>query len=378
MNWENAGRIIATIGLIILLILGAWGIIIIAFDASPFFSGIEGNISGLFGSGSTAPQSVSTTTPTASLPESLTLSAASSTLLSGQPLSISWSDQNATGSRGFLISYSCTNDLTIQSPLPTGTYHTAVCNTNFNYTNAQSQTTLIPRLTGTQPAEASITVSAISLETGSTTASASVTVSISPTTAHAASSQPSNISSYATAASGGIYASNPYGTPNLAVRIVALGYIDPQTGAFIPFQGAYTPQAPSATMAVQFDIKNIGTKSTPPGWQFTAALPVYPAYTYPSNPEPALAPGSGIIFNLSWSLPQQNCYNNEYGADCAGCQQTYPYQYQPCPATGYPSYPPYQSYPSYGTGTLTITADPFDIVPDANRGNNVVSVSSPY
>jgi hypothetical protein len=87
-----------------------------------------------------------------------------------------------------------------------------------------------------------------------------------------------------------------YSPASLSVHIVAVGIIDPGTGAFVR-------QAPTEndTAAVQFDIANVGGRSTGT-WYFTAELPTYPnAYTYNSPAQRSLAPGDHILNTLKFA-----------------------------------------------------------------------------
>lgn len=363
---ERAGKLIATAGLIVLLILGAWGIIVLAFNAPEFLNNIERTISGFMGNNAEEPEPPSNT-PAPTLPETLSVTAASNSIPSGQSVIISWNHQNAPSPRGFLITWKCAEGLTMEAPLADGTYRSVACNTAFNYTNAQSETTLRARLTGASPQTAVVEVSAISLATGSTTASASASITVQPsalapakarsTTSGQAATKPA-VTSYTTQPKK-VGVSNPYGTPDLAVRIIAIGYIDPQTGAFVPLPAVYGQnynmlrQYPS--MAVRFEIKNVGTKTVPAGWQFTANIPLQPPYLYTSAPQAAVTPGSGIVFTLGWNPLQNNCHQ----------YQTYQH-YEPCTESIYP----YQNQ-----NIITITADPYGMLSDYNRGNNSASTS---
>ena len=137
--------------------------------------------------------------------------------------------------------------------------------------------------------------------------------------------------------------------------------MDPQTGAFVPLP-AYSYHYPNAQYpirAVRFEIKNVGTKTVPAGWQFTANLPLYPPYLYTSPPQAAVTPGSGIVFTLGWSAPNYGvprdyvCTLQYPNHDCSQIMQPY----------------------KYNSGILNITADPYGRVPDLNRSNNFVSTS---
>ena len=81
-------------------------------------------------------------------------------------------------------------------------------------------------------------------------------------------------------------ASDPYGTADLKVEMVAIGDINPY--------GSFTPKSivhPYARGAVKFKVTNIGTKATG-GWYFNAVLPTQGGYPFASQPQPSLNPGS--------------------------------------------------------------------------------------
>jgi hypothetical protein len=309
----------------------------------------------------------------------MTVAVASSTVTAGDPITVSWTNGNPGGPRGYLISYSCTDGISLDAPLPDHTYRKVPCNTGFNYTNAQSSVMLRTHLSGTAAKNVVVTVAAVSLATGSTTATASATVSIRPSAGAAPSPKPSTtttkpkttpakVTSYSTPAPKG-YVSNPYGYPDLAVRILAVGYIDPQSGAFVPVTNGYLPYA--TTMAVQFSIQNVGSKTVNPGWNFSASVPAIDGlttpYTYNSVPEAALAPGQGIVFTLRWSAPTY-APQQVYCTQQTGYTQGYDVSQYPNPYCPQPAYPNVH-------GTVSVTADPYGNVPDANRYNNSASRS---
>jgi hypothetical protein len=91
------------------------------------------------------------------------------------------------------------------------------------------------------------------------------------------------------------HASAPSGPADLGVRIIAIGIIDPSTGAFV----ARMPSA-NDLAAVQFDIGNYGGTSTGT-WYFTAYLPTQSGYTYASVAQAPLAPSDHIINTLRFT-----------------------------------------------------------------------------
>lgn len=87
----------------------------------------------------------------------------------------------------------------------------------------------------------------------------------------------------------------PNNPADFSVRIIAVGIIDPSTGAFV----ARTPSTNDMT-AVQFDIGNIGGKATG-SWHFTATLPTQDGYIYTSSAQEPLAPESHIVNTLRFT-----------------------------------------------------------------------------
>ncbi|HEY4514475.1 MAG TPA: CARDB domain-containing protein [Candidatus Paceibacterota bacterium] len=79
------------------------------------------------------------------------------------------------------------------------------------------------------------------------------------------------------------------GLPDLSVRILSVGVIDPISGDIF----ARPPTSPNDLVAVSFDIANAGTASTGV-WYFTAQLPIAPPYTFSSVAQISLAPGDHI------------------------------------------------------------------------------------
>src|SRR6266404_5380348 len=149
-------RTVAVLGLIAILLLGAWGIIQLAFAIPTLFGNIGGGANSLF------PATTSTTTP--STKEAIVVTVPS-TLASGQTLQISWMHQHADANAqySYAISYACQSGLSLKAPLPNGSYQSVPCNTLFNYVNASQRMSLVPTLTGTASAPLAVKVSATKL-----------------------------------------------------------------------------------------------------------------------------------------------------------------------------------------------------------------------
>ncbi|HVV39045.1 MAG TPA: hypothetical protein VHD31_01845 [Candidatus Paceibacterota bacterium] len=385
-------RTVALLGLLLVLLLGAWGIILLAFNLPTIAGSVGTNITSIF-TGNT-----NNTDTTSTDGESLAVNAPASAT-SGQSFVLSWQSLNATDGRAYTISYACQTGLSVKAPTASGQYQAVSCNTPFNYTNASEQMSLVATVTGNTSAPAVFTVAARTLDNGTITASNSATVLVVRTTPVVTQPAPTQTTPSTTY----IPATRPatlYGYADLAVRIISINSLS-------SYQGR---------TAVKFEITNLGTNVAQSGWSFDAVLPLTPSYTYTAASQQALYPGDKIVYTMTFDRPVYNynqyCtlqypnYNLPTGQ--AGCNngynngypyQQYPYQqtcytyngYQNIPVPcvdgdGYPVYNNqnynYNTYPynggyGYQGGTVTITADPRGLVYDLNRANNTASIAAP-
>lgn len=314
---ENLLRVIAVLGLVAVLLLGAWGIIQLAFFISSVFSNTGGALSNV------ASQQAQ---------ETLALSLPSS-VYAGSPATVSWTHAGGSGNYSYAISYSCISGLSFKAPVPTGATQAVPCNTPFNYVQAANSMKLTASYAGSADAQTTITVSATNLSTGAVTATAIgnlvvVPLSHKPAAQAAAPAAPaaSGVAPQATYTASGRY-TGLWGYPDLAVSITS----------------AYSK---GGRAAVQFVIQNIGTNVAPAGWSFNALLPIGGSYTYPGGPERALYPGDKIVFSMGYSGGTD--YN--YG--------------------GYPGYYPYPPVKN-----VTIVIDPYNQLPEITKVNNAATAS---
>lgn len=102
-------------------------------------------------------------------------------------------------------------------------------------------------------------------------------------------------------------AGTPTTPPDLSVRILAIGVIDPVSGVFVN----RPPVSPADVAAVQFDISNDGGSSTG-AWYFSAQLPTtVRGYPYRSPVQEPLGPGDQIVNTLRFSpvIPGGGVFN---------------------------------------------------------------------
>ncbi|MDE2212930.1 MAG: hypothetical protein KGJ34_00100 [Patescibacteria group bacterium] len=338
-------RILTVVGLVLLLILGAWGIIIVASNIPNVLGEIGGGFSSLF-SQPFSPQT-STSTPTqAQVNQVVVVSIASSTLPSGSAFMVSWthsinSAAPSEGAYGYEISYACTSGLSLDAPIPTGAYQAVPCNTPFNYVDATEHMLLIPHVPGEKNVATEISVSAVNLATGAITATGSASVTIAPTKTTAPVATAPATKGYSVKGVSKGYPAQEVAGVDLSVRILSAG------------QGS-----------VEFEIGNAGSLTAPAGWIFTASLPLSPAYTYISAPQQALPPGGYIVYTLNWRAP---IYSQE--SNCNPTAPVYPIGY-PAPCYGAQGNGGYLS-----SGVVTITADPGERTGDVNFANNTASAT---
>ena len=325
-------RAIAVLGLIAVLLLGAWGIIQLAVAIPTLFSNI--------GTGS-----FSFFTP-APAKETLTVDSIAN-LTSGQTLQVSWNHKNKDGAYSYAISYACKDGLTVKAPLPTGALQNVPCNTPFNFVTATDKMAIVPTVKVATPLI--LTVSATKLASGAVTSQGTATTNVAPAVA-VTPVKPVTVKPATKPSTGGTtYVPAPvraalYGYGDLAVRINSM-----------------TPSVNGLTSVV-FTVENIGTNVVASGWMFNANLPINGSYLYTSAPQRSLNPGDKIVYTLTFS--NAGNYNN--------------YQYDPSgfsySAPGYYTGPGYNNgnY-NYGynySGPVTITVDPQNVVWEANEYNN--------
>jgi len=318
---ENLLRVIAVIGLIAILLLGAWGIIQLAFYLPTFFSN--------FGQ--------ARETLTASIPAQTT---------SDKAFDLTWKHTGrGTSEYSYSVSYTCATGLAFAAPVPTGAYQLVQCDTPFNYINASSTMPLIPVLAkDVARASTTITVASTKLSDGTiglkatakTIVSASTTPTAAPTPAATTPAPTTRPTTSATRPTTTYVPSgrtqNLYGVGDLAVQITSA-----------------PASAPAGSrISLQFVVENIGTNAVAAGWTFNAVLPYQPIYVYPSAAQQMLYPGDKIVYTL--------------GYDVVGGTQYGDYDYY--------------SYQNYGSqAQATIEIDPLNYVQEASEYNNTAVTS---
>lgn len=265
---ENALRLVAVLGLIAILLLGAWGIIQLALYLPSFFSNLGGSR-----------ETIAVTAPAQAT--------------SDTAFTLTWKHAGGKGEHSYAVSYSCAAGLSFAAPVPTGAFQLVPCDAPFNYVGASSSMRMIPVLAaGTKSASTSITVAATNLESSAVTARGvgrvAVVASTTPGRTSAATSTGSGVSTAKPKPSTSYVPSgrtqNLYGLPDLAVEITQ----------------APTQAQAGSRITLQFVVTNVGTNVAPKGWMFNAVLPYNPVYVYPSALQQALYPGDRIVYTLGY------------------------------------------------------------------------------
>lgn len=352
---EGALRAVAILGLLAILLLGAWGIIQIAF----FISDLVSHAGGAASNGQTTTQQH----------ELITISVPSSAT-AGTPVTIGWNHQGGSGNYSYAVAYSCVSGLTFKAPVPTGATQSVACNTPFNYTQAKDSLAITPVYSGTTDAKVTITVTATNLATGAITAQSSGTLTVLATKAAPAKTTTSTTktSSGSTRTS---YVASAHRTTNL------YGYSD----LAVTITSAYST---NGNGTLQFVVQNVGTNVTPANWTFNVTLPG--GYQYPAGPQQALYPGDKIVYSMGYSdYASTNTYGtcNQYGpCSVPGYQGGYQQ-----PTYGYNPYGGCGTYSAYGYNCgsyypgqgqqkqITVTVDPFNQIAEAFKGNNTATAS---
>lgn len=349
---EHILRVVAVVGLIAVLLLGAWGIIQLAFYIPTLVSNLTGAVA----------------TKTAAK-ESLVLSLPSS-ITSNKSFNLSWThkDKDIAGQYSYAASYSCADGVSVNTTLPNGSLQSVPCDTPFNYTGA---TSVLPvTVVSSKATPVTFTVSATKLSSGAitTTGSAKTTVALAKKTSSSTTTTKKSTTStkYVPASK----TANLYGYSDLQVRMLS----------------TQSTVRSGSQISMQFVIENVGTNVVPAGWTFNASLPYSGGYNYESPTQQALYPGDKIVYTLGFTA-QGNTAQITPNGGCDGwtypCNPGTPVYGGPgtCNANGPCTIPGYApnlygyTQPVSNTLTASVTVDSYNLVWEQNESNNYASVS---
>ncbi len=279
-------RTIAIVGLIAVLVLGAWGIILLAFNLPSVFSNAGSYLSGAFTNNDDDNNG--------NTPSSTLVVTAPQNVTSGNTFQLGWDHQGVSSNDyTYTLTYACESGLSIKAPRANGSYEVVNCDTPFNFVGASENMRLIPTLSSAGTKAAVITVTATDMS-GNPVAFSPAIVNVTraaaavPTTP----STPTNNNSSQTYVAAATQATQLYGSADLATRIIS---VTPAQG----YYGNYNNQTRRYTM--QFEISNVGTNVAQNGWNFNTLIPWTPnTYTFTSQAQQTLYPGDKIVYTLGF------------------------------------------------------------------------------
>ena len=253
--------------------------------------------------------------------ETITLSAPSFDVVSGQGFVLSWEHAKKSVDGSYTFRYECADGVHFTSPSSATENETIFCNVAYHFLNSNDSIALTavsqknrfidvtvlvdftpnganqPTVTG----KATLTISNQNLGSSpTTTGNATPTIPTTPTTPtkptvpNNTPGTPTSVT-YPGAITGGAAASNPNGYVDLVPTVIEVGIVDKTTGAF---SASSTPSR-SQRVAVRFSVQNIGTK-TSPQFDFAAVLPTLPGHIFNSPFQQELAPGDRIEFTVGF------------------------------------------------------------------------------
>ncbi len=203
---------------------------------------------------------------------------------SGKAFPLSWKYTPAeSGTYAFL--YQCKAGLRFDAAMSSGPAQAIPCGNAYTV-GSGTTVSLIPTLSGTSSLEVPLSIVYMPSATSSSSSArpqGNATVMIIGGTSASPVKTPSQNTGTKTPTK------TTAGIPDLSVRVLAIGVIDPATGAFV----ARYPTGPNDIAAVKFDIANNGGASTGT-WYFTVQLPMNTAYVYNSPAQMNLTSGSHI------------------------------------------------------------------------------------
>ena len=227
---------------------------------------------------------------------------------SEEPVRLSWEHIGERTEGTYTFSYTCTDGVHFISPASTNVGNVIFCNTPFPL--GGDADTLELAAVSTAREDRALTLTMSFTESGSDHASErgetelAVVIEKNVDEEAAAATTTPEIASESTEPASApapvtqpvvVPASDPNGTPDLTVRILAVGTVT-TSGAFTRVSG---PVDPDDRLAVRFEVANVGTK-TSDSWEFEAKLPTETAYTYTSPKQEGLVPGSRVEYTLGF------------------------------------------------------------------------------
>jgi len=274
------GNVVTLIIFIIIITIGLWGVISAVRLAPRIFGSISETIVG-------------------NRPIEVTLP--STEVKSGEPFTLTWEDRSREDGL-YTIVYECTPNFEMRAATDGAPANPLPCGMPFAVPATETSARLVPLLKSGDLVSVPITISYVAADgEHKTEGRTSLTVLKGARPVAVATSTPSTGGTQAprTPQTPTTPAPKPAGKPDLVIRNITMGVIDPMTGAFITKNvfGSYE------TVSYKFDVANRGAGRSGQ-WSFTANLPTRGTPTaYQSPVQNPLGVGDHIEFTLNFSAP---------------------------------------------------------------------------
>jgi hypothetical protein len=269
------GNVITIIVFIAIITVGLWGAISAVKLAPRMFGSITNTFRG---------------------DDPIELSLSSSELISGEVFTLSWKDAKRDNGL-YTISYACVDDFEMRAPTAGQTLGPIPCDMPYSIPGTKTSVDLMPIVKIGVKAEIPLTISYISREgEQKTKGMTSLVVNNNKIVVEEDKKEkdPVDVVTEVIPST----PTQPAGIPDLTVRTIAVGVVDPMTGSFIPKNtfGSYE------TVSFKFDVANRGNGKSG-AWTFSTNFPTQTQSLYHPPMQQPLGPGDHIEFTLSFSQP---------------------------------------------------------------------------
>ena len=242
----------------------------------------------------------------------LTLAADPGVIAPGDTVTLSWMHSGKEDGGSYAFEYPCTEDASVtingQNVFCNKSFDVPHTTTALGLTIATDESFVVVPLevhftpngqdTATLVGRTSVTVTRNVIATATTTTDITdedeITTPVTPTPSTPTVSTPLPPTTVITTTGGVV--SDPNGFSDLQVRILEVGTLS-RSGSFRATDDRIDEDA---TIAIKFEIENVGTKTVASGWRFEVDMPTRPAGIYTAPRQDALTPGSKIEYVLGF------------------------------------------------------------------------------
>lgn len=240
--------------------------------------------------------------------ERLTLFADPGVAQPGDTIALSWTHTGKSDGGSYAFEYPCTADVTLavagQDVFCNKPFEVPHTTTNLSLAIATEESFVVvplevhftangadeATLVGRTSVTVTTNVTATATTTGNTTPETPTTPAV-PTTPTTPGTPVTVTSTF-----GNGQISDPNGFSDLYVRVIEVGTLS-NSGAFRATDDRIDDDA---TIAIKFEVTNLGTKTVPAGWRLEVDMPTRPAGIYTAPRQDALRPGGRIEYILGF------------------------------------------------------------------------------